>query len=129
MHRPSPKRVARVLAILFVCAVGTLGALSGCEEKKPEGTSKEECGKIRKEAFDIINKQTHQCHEDKDCVDTKWPECRHAVNQDEHKKLTELQSKFEDGKCKDDGACKESPGVACKEGLCAMREAGEKRSF
>lgn len=88
-----------------------------------------ECSDLRSQAFKLIaggqGHAGHGCATDADCFETKWPECRRAVNKRYNGEIAELQKKFDDGKCKDTTAeCKDSPPVYCKQGLCAMKEPG-----
>lgn len=113
----------------------TLAALSGaapllaigCGEEK--GTLKpEECAKLRSDAFQII-KLGQPCNNDGECKESTFPECRRPLNQKGFDQIAELEKKHDDGKCKNDGggACKDSPPVYCKQGLCAMKEPGTVR--
>lgn len=127
-------KIARALSIGLVGVFSLVGLLSASCDKKQEGLSDKECSDLKQQAFKIINSGKDNggqtCNTDKqgaDCSETKWPECRHAVNTGSQAALAELQKKFEDGKCKGGGgACSDSPPTYCKQGLCAMREPGTK---
>ncbi|MBK6516153.1 MAG: hypothetical protein IPM79_03110 [Polyangiaceae bacterium] len=123
--------MARLLSIGAGAVLSFLLALSGCENK-PEGLSDKDCSGLRSQAFKLIaggeGHAGHGCATDADCKETTWPECRRAVNKRYFDEISALEQKFDDGKCKETTPeCKDSPPVFCKQGLCAMKEPGEKR--
>ncbi len=112
------RRIGLSGLLVWVAAVATV---AGCDS-----LSKEECLKVRGEAFDIVN-EAHTCNDDADCLATEWPGCAKPINNKNQDRITPLKEKFDKGKCEDEkNTCPEVPLMYCKQGLCVSKhEAGE----
>ncbi|MFT3765558.1 MAG: hypothetical protein QM820_08595 [Minicystis sp.] len=83
-----------------------------------------ECGKLREEAFELLNKAQH-CNTDADCRQSDWPGCAKPVSMVSYDKIKSMHDPFTKGKCQEPKSdCRESPTVYCKQGLCVHREKG-----
>jgi hypothetical protein len=83
-----------------------------------------ECGKIREDAFELVNKAQH-CNGDADCKPSDWPGCSKPLSQTSYDKVKGMRDAFTKGKCEEPKAdCREAPPVYCKQGLCVHREKG-----
>lgn len=119
MTLPPRKTIHRALSGFAALAVLAVFGAS-CEKKMP----KDECDKIRGEAFQLLNK-AQPCNSDADCREASYPECRKPVNMKNFDALGEMKKKTDEGKCEAKAAeCKDSPPVYCKQGLCVNREPG-----
>src|SRR5215468_9167383 len=95
----------------------TLAALSACALAAPlwggcsNSLDKNECLKIRAEAFELINKAQH-CNNDADCRQSDWPSCPKPVSMETYGKVRPMKETFTKGKCEDTkDQCREAPEV------------------
>ena len=65
----------------------------GCD-RLPE----ERCGKLRGEAFDLLN-GSHACMEDADCTVSHWPGCPKPINLKIEAQVEKLRDRFVEGSC------------------------------
>lgn len=106
----------------LLCGIASGALLAGCSK-----LSEEECNALRGQAFEIINVQCdgclpHTCNDDTDCIGTTWPGCTKPVNKKNLDKIGALETKFNEGSCKEDEhSCPDAPEVYCKQGLCVFR--------
>jgi hypothetical protein len=84
-----------------------------------------ECGKLREDAFDLVNKAQH-CNTDADCRQSEWPGCQKPLSLASWDKIDPMHQAFVKGKCEEPKAdpCREPPPVYCKQGLCVHKEKG-----
>ena len=112
-----PVRAALALAAVLGLA---LPLSSGCSNSMDPL----QCGKIREDAFDILNKAQH-CNDDKGCRQSEWPGCAKPLSNETFDKIKPMRGEFDKGKCEETKSdCKEPPVVYCKQGLCVHREKG-----
>jgi hypothetical protein len=115
----TPRWLRSTLAPVAVCALSA-PLWGGCSNS----LDKNECLKIRSDAFELLNKAQH-CNNDADCRQSDWPGCPKPLSQETYGKIRPMKEAFTKGKCEDPKAdCREPPEVYCKQGLCVHREKG-----
>lgn len=115
-------RSSRHLAALAFAAglVALPLASGGCSNS----LDPKECGKLREDAFELLNKAQH-CNTDADCRQSDWPGCAKPLSMESHEKIKPMKEAFTKGKCEEaKSECREPPEVYCKQGLCVHREKG-----
>src|SRR5262249_10225827 len=113
------RRLRSTLAPLAVLAL-TSPLWGGCSNT----LDKNECLKLRADAFELLNKAQH-CNNDADCRQSDWPGCAKPLSQETYGKIRPMKESYTKGKCEEPKAeCREPPEVYCKQGLCVHREKG-----
>jgi hypothetical protein len=111
--------LSRCLAALTLVAL-SLPLAGGCSSSMDP----KECGKLREDAFDLVNKAQH-CNTDADCRQSEWPGCQKPLSLASWDKIDPMHQAFTKGKCEEPKPdCREPPPVYCKQGLCVHKEKG-----
>ena len=106
---------------MVLCCMVVGAFVPGCGNK----LASEECDKLRSDAFEVVN-EAHTCDSDADCTPTDWPGCSKPASRKNGDRIKALKDKFVLGKCEEPkAACRPTPEIYCKQGLCVFREQGQ----